>query len=596
MMKRFYIKKLIVSGAGKETTHIEFSNGLTIISGPSNTGETCIMRSIAYCFGDNDLPFDESFGYTQVQLLVETEDGIFTVSRKIKDSHLFVSSQSSKIGSGEYTASSQGTKKLNSISSFWLSRIGVDKPVTIFKNKRFVKQKMSWLLLKPLYYVDENSITKAESVILPEQKTAVTAFLSALLFLISGKSATSEEEKDTEEVKEARRQGVLDYVHTNLDKVKQRIDELSSFLLEYSDIDLDTKLKGILYESDAVERDLDTAIATSKTIFMKISDADNALAEGAVLSSRYQNMKRFTFLTQGKGVFDESERLSKCPFCDSALSEDHIQTHQMDIEAELSKIVAQLDDLEKAIASLDNDNRDQLKQRDSLQDQYDSLKSKIQRTIKPKLMNLRKQADDVKKLIELRKEHAILINFQRDWGDDLAQWTQGIEEKEIEYRVREHFSSDFVYTMGELSSQLLSEANYRNFKSATFDLSKFDLDVNGFSKSTFQGKGFRAFINAPLTITIRQYLYEHGMFSQGLLMIDTPLLGFDETGHEAPDEGMKRGLFTYLLNHQEEGQTIVIENAEHTPNLDYNKLGAQHIQFTKQEGNGRYGFLPDVRS
>ncbi|MDY5841776.1 MAG: hypothetical protein SPJ59_02440 [Peptoniphilaceae bacterium] len=43
-------------------------------------------------------------------------------------------------------------------------------------------------------------------------------------------------------------------------------------------------------------------------------------------------------------------------------------------------------------------------------------------------------------------------------------------------------------------------------------------------------------------------------------------------------------------------QTIVIENIEHTPKLDYNKLGAQHIQFTKQEEYGRYGFLPDIRS
>ena len=37
-MKKFHIKKLLVSGAGCEDAVITFSKGLNVISGPSNTG------------------------------------------------------------------------------------------------------------------------------------------------------------------------------------------------------------------------------------------------------------------------------------------------------------------------------------------------------------------------------------------------------------------------------------------------------------------------------------------------------------------------------------------------------------------------------
>lgn len=37
-MTNLYIKKLIVSGGGKEPSVLEFDEGLNIICGPSNTG------------------------------------------------------------------------------------------------------------------------------------------------------------------------------------------------------------------------------------------------------------------------------------------------------------------------------------------------------------------------------------------------------------------------------------------------------------------------------------------------------------------------------------------------------------------------------
>ena len=54
-MADFYINKLIVKGAGKKDAVAVFARGLTIISGPSNTGKTTILRCIDYIFGSKDL-------------------------------------------------------------------------------------------------------------------------------------------------------------------------------------------------------------------------------------------------------------------------------------------------------------------------------------------------------------------------------------------------------------------------------------------------------------------------------------------------------------------------------------------------------------
>lgn len=76
-----------------------------------------------------------------------------------------------------------------------------------------------------------------------------------------------------------------------------------------------------------------------------------------------------------------------------------------------------------------------------------------------------------------------------------------------------------------------------------------------------------------------------------LIIIDTPLHGFDEDDSENAPESMKEGLFNYSINHQG-GQLIVIVNLEHIPHLDYAASGANVITFTKRKVEGeRYRFL-----
>ena len=55
---------------------------------------------------------------------------------------------------------------------------------------------------------------------------------------------------------------------------------------------------------------------------------------------------------------------------------------------------------------------------------------------------------------------------------------------------------------------------------------------------------------------------------------------------------MKIGLMQYLIDTQDMGQTILIENA--IPRLDYKNANVKLHYFTKGKTKGRYGLLLDM--
>ena len=55
-MLPFVIERLIISGLGKTDSVIEFSDGLTFVVGPSNTGKSHVMDGIDYLSASVNLP------------------------------------------------------------------------------------------------------------------------------------------------------------------------------------------------------------------------------------------------------------------------------------------------------------------------------------------------------------------------------------------------------------------------------------------------------------------------------------------------------------------------------------------------------------
>jgi len=62
-------------------------------------------------------------------------------------------------------------------------------------------------------------------------------------------------------------------------------------------------------------------------------------------------------------------------------------------------------------------------------------------------------------------------------------------------------------------------------------------------------------------------------------IIDTPLHGFDDGMNEDMLGSMRSSRYRYFMNHQDEGQFIVIENYNYIPHIDYDAAGATVIIF-----------------
>ena len=76
-------------------------------------------------------------------------------------------------------------------------------------------------------------------------------------------------------------------------------------------------------------------------------------------------------------------------------------------------------------------------------------------------------------------------------------------------------------------------------------------------------------------------------------MIDTPLLGLVERVGEQASLNYETRIYKYLVNHINEGQVIILDNAVKLPEFLYQNTNVSVIEFSP---DGRKGFLIDYES
>lgn len=212
-MSGFYIQSITAHGSGKSDAIVSFGYGLNIIQGYSDTGKTCIVKCIDFIFGSSEKPFDKSTGYSHVAMRIVTPDGEVTLCRSIGKNQIQVESDISYIENGTYDIGYKKNQKNPVINSVWLKLLGIDGEPMIVKNSDFEKKHLTWRTLLNLIYINENDIGKSESIIVPEQYTDKTLFLSALLYLISGRDFAETDAQTKKEIRVARRKAVEEYVN-----------------------------------------------------------------------------------------------------------------------------------------------------------------------------------------------------------------------------------------------------------------------------------------------------------------------------------------------------------------------------------------------
>ena len=140
-MGEFYIIKVTAKGSVKRDSSVDLYPGLSIIQGRSNTGKTCIIKCIDFCFGSKTKPFDDSFGYDTIELSIHTGKGNITILRILRRNQVEVITDVSGLDNGTYDL--RLTRKKGSLlmilSDLLLTFIGIEGEHQIVSNKDFNK-------------------------------------------------------------------------------------------------------------------------------------------------------------------------------------------------------------------------------------------------------------------------------------------------------------------------------------------------------------------------------------------------------------------------------------------------------------------------
>ena len=591
----FYIEKIIVTGSGKTDSIIELSNGVNIIYGPSNTGKTYIVKCIDYMFGSEREPIDISTGYQYIKIIVRTQCGTITMSRKIGENKIEVSSNDNNVPSGKYATKASRTNYDKTINSVWLSLIGINDLHLVISNENYKKQILSWRTFSHMFMLTETKIISEYSAILSGRDTSNTAVIASLIFLLSGQDFAETETKDTKEIKEAKKNAVKAYINKELFRLSERNQELLAQLKENPNIDIAVEIEKIMVEISTNEKRINSSIEENQKILAQLYEKNENLSECNVLLNRYEelttqydaDLKRLNFIVDGEANLNASFS-THCPFCDGEVVVKKNQNYIDAAKSDYKKIKLQAKDLESASKELRSEKLILEQEIGTLIAKKKSMEELIEKELKPQVFNLKEKLSSYKDAIECQKEIDILKKLSEQKNADMIE-NDTDEESELKFKVKEHLDYSFISELSNGIKSFLENCNYDNLLSVIFDKADMDIVINGKKKSS-NGKGYNAYFNSVVAIVLSRYMESKAKYSPDFLVLDSPILSLKEKETKKPSETMRNTLFENIVDNQKGIQTIVIENE--IPEINYKD--ANIIHFTKEKNNGRYGFLLDV--
>ncbi len=602
-MLNFMIESLRVSGPGKIDGFIKFSDGLNVIQGRSNTGKTWILKCIYYLFSSDTRPYSPLTGYTDIEGVFQTKRyGRITMTRKLDEEKVTVVAESEEVENGEYDTNYKriSTRYLNDL---WLRIIGLDETIEVPKSARYARERMSWANVANVFYADENEIDKAESIVIKDPRYE-TPLIASLYFLLSGDYKKGIPEITKPEVATAKKKAVIDYIDEQVSSLTQTRVSYIKQLEELAGLDIESEMHALTVHIEEAQQDIKELIEENTAIVRQMAEYQQEDANCRVLLDRYESLisqykadlQRLDFISKGEQAVTGLPANGICPFCGGQLHPDLYEGYVEAIDAEIKRIASEL----AVIVATENSVRDE---QESIRQSIDDLQLR-RAAVNKALDDKNREIQSYRYGLQRFKDYTRLqtgINFVNDQLEILGKKKVSELQKQKNpplYHAKQEFEEEVGTGFNVILNRILKECNYRSVGYASWDFSTFDILMDGVPKSEDQGKGYRSFLNSVVALMLYEYFNADDVFIKpGFLMIDTPLLGFDENEDAFEGDTIKRGLYQYFIDHQGEGQVIIVDNLNVIPeDLDFHAHGINVVTYHKDEKDGHiYGFLPSWR-
>lgn len=599
-MQSFRIKQLRVSGSGKIDGVIEFIDGLNIIQGRSNTGKTWILKCIYYLFSSDTPPFSLLTGYSDIEgIFVTRRYGDITIKRKLNETQAEVTCTHPEVEDGVYNTNYQGKGSLY-LNDLWLRIIGLNETIRVPKSARYARERISWANIVNVFFADEDEIDKSGSLII-KNSYYETALIASLYFLLTGDYKEGVEEILKPEMANEKKKAVVSYIEEQVAALSDRKASYIMQLEELTGVDIDKQMQELTEGISELQQQLSELMEENAAIIGQISEYQQEDANCKVLIDRYKSLtsqykadlQRLDFISKGEKAIKGLSVNDTCPFCGGPI-ESHDENYNVAIQAEIKRIVSEL----AVIVATENSVREEQVGINKNIKELTKRRTEISAAIAERTLKINDYRTNLRRFRDYTKLQSG-IDFVNEQLQTLGQKKVSELQKKKNpplYHAKKEFEELVGTEFNDLLNKILKECNYRAGY-ASWDFKTFDILMDGVSKEEDQGKGYRSFLNSVIALMLYEYFNSDDVFIKpGILMIDTPLLGFDENEHGIQGVTLKNGLYQYFINHKSEGQIIIVDNLNVMPDIDLQAAGAKVTTYHKDEKDGHvYGFMPSWR-
>lgn len=604
----FRISRLTLVGRGVPNAEVQFSAGLNIISGPSDTGKTFIIQCIDYMLGGTKEPksIPESERYESVRLSLHQGNNApeIELERSLRggDFNLYVEGQADRTLSAKHKADDK-----NNISQYLLNLSGMTGR-KVRTNQQGKTREVSFRDLARLVLIDEEAVISEKSPIHSGQVINATVESAVFRLLLTGVDDASLVASEDPKMAKGKEAGKAEMLELLLNRTRGRLAELQ---LPGDAVEWRDKLKQVESLYDAAEKELATEQQSAAKLEERRRIAWNQLrrveSRADVLS---ELQRRFELLQQQylsdmrrlESTAEAGTRLGqmneeRCPVC-GALAEHHEHDHQNpdaapeDVAqaclAEVSKIKALLSDLHLTRMQNDEDIRrllsDGEKERRELQEAGDELQERLKPRIKTALLRFREhqiQRDTYRLAVDLTGRLNEFQGLLSELGTLKTEKGTSLPSVKVRADEADHFSKEV--------ESLLRRWHFPNLDRVTFSEGDQDVVISG-RKRASHGKGVRAIAHAAFNLALLNYCRRQMRPHPGLVLIDSPLVVYREPDN---DEGIfsrdvKDAFYRSVAEEFKDSQVIIFENEDPPADLEHS---TNVIRFTGA-GHGRRGFIP----
>jgi hypothetical protein len=612
----FYIRRLEARGRSRTTAALEFTAGLNVISGASDTGKSYLVECIDFMLGGSTVPksIEEAAGYEVLWLEIETWDGKpYSLERSLRGGDLRrYDVRLADIGPAVDSSilKRQHGSNGESASEFFLNLAALDK-VKIRTNAAGRTRNVTYRDVAHMTLVKEEQIYSTGSPTHPSAqyvlRTAESSFFRYLLTGVDDSTVISREidtdarsrrlaQVDAIEELMRQSQAAVSELTDSPQEIQQQIQRINASLLEMTrSISLDRQR---LQEQQRQRQELWNRVQRRSARSEVLARLQNRFG---LLDEHYRSdLQRLAAIAEAAAHLNRLPELP-CPLCGATGSlNQHLHANEPAIgvlaeasASEMSKIRAMRQDLASTISDITTEATELARgnQRDTRS--YERVVQLIENELQPaedvsrgefeQLMNVRARLERAEGIIQQIQ----LLQTERDRIAATVPAERRERPATETTATKTSESSDFC----EVVEELLKAWNFPGAGRVTFSEENEDIVIAGQDRKS-HGKGIRALAYSGFILSLLKYCRSKDRSHPGLVVLDSPLVAYREpdTAAEVQRLDVKGAFFRTLATWKDSMQVIVFENEDPPADL-VKSVNLTHFSKTNVPGV-RYGFFP----